>query len=450
MGYSRERTGRDGRPRYTAYYWDVRGRERSAGTFSSKKAADKAWQSQETKVDEGRAGDPRRGRQTFQRYVEEWLPDHVMALRTRENYTYYLNRRILPEFGPMRMVEILPSHVREWVSKLTREGVRPPAIQYCMVILSAIFTTALNDQVTFLHPCKGVKTPPVPKKARQIITPEQFDALHKALPEGNIRLLAETDIESGLRWGELTELRVGDLNFGTRILTVSRVAVEVAARFHPEGGRFVIKNYPKDGEHRRLMLSVQIVAKIKAHAEASGLQPGDLLFAIRDRAEARPPRLRVLPDPDTLGFTDPNASGRQYRRGTLSGYAAGKCRCRHCKDAYAIYRARRRAAGKDEPRPPRVLSTDGHIPRSWFRVQVWKPALTAAGLGDSHVRTNDLRHAHASWLLAGGADLQVVKDRLGHGSITTTEKYLHTLPEADDTALDAFSRIRDRGRGRSA
>jgi len=97
-----------------------------------------------------------------------------------------------------------------------------------------------------------------------------------------------------------------------------------------------------------------------------------------------------------------------------------------------------------------VLSTDGHIPRSWFRVQIWKPALIAAGLGDGSVRTNDLRHAHASWLLAGGADLQVVRDRLGHGSITTTEKYLHTLPEADDTALDAFSRIRDRGRGRPA
>src|SRR6266566_9270314 len=109
------------------------------------------------------------------------------------------------------------------------------------------------------------------------------------------------------------------------------------------------------------------------HVEASGLQPDDLLFAITDRAETGPPRLRVLPDPDTLGFTDPNASGRRYRRGTLSGYAAGKCRCRHCKDAYAIYRARRRAAGKDEPRPPRVLSTDGHIPRSWFRVQIWKP-----------------------------------------------------------------------------
>jgi hypothetical protein len=28
---------------------------------------------------------------------------------------------------------------------------------------------------------------------------------------------------------------------------------------------------------------------------------------------------------------------------------------------------------------------------------------------------------------AGGADLQMVKDPLGHGSISTTEKYLHKL-----------------------
>lgn len=36
----------------------------------------------------------------------------------------------------------------------------------------------------------------------------------------------------------------------------------------------------------------------------------------------------------------------------------------------------------------------------------------------------------------------VVKERRGHRSITTTEKYLHTLPGADETALAALDRIR--------
>ncbi len=39
MGFARKRAGRDGKPRYTAYYLDIRGQERSAGTFSTKKDA---------------------------------------------------------------------------------------------------------------------------------------------------------------------------------------------------------------------------------------------------------------------------------------------------------------------------------------------------------------------------------------------------------------------------
>ena len=99
----------------------------------------------------------------------------------------------------------------------------------------------------------------------------------------------------------------------------------------------------------------------------------------------------------------------------------------------------------DSPRRPRrKLDTDGHIPRKWFRDQLWQPAAKAAGI-TIKVRQHDLRHAHASWLLAGGADLQYVKERMGHGSIVTTEKYLHTLDEA---ALDAFASVRHRARDR--
>jgi len=315
----------------------MRGNRHSAGTFSSRKDADDSWKRAEAKVAEGRAADPRRGRQTFGRYVEEeWFPNHRLEARARENYSYYLNRHILPWFGPMRMIEILPSHVREWVSELDRDGVSPSSVQYCVTILSAIFTTALNE-LTFLHPCRGVKTPPVPKKIRQIVTPEQFDQLHAALPNDEMRLLVEIAIESGLRWGELTELRPKDIDFATDFLTVCRVVIELTAKFDPTGGRFLVKNYPKDKEHRQVKLREYMVKKIEAHIERHGIGDDDLLFSMPDQPEK--PTLRVVPDPDALGMTAPNAAGRQYHHGTLSGYSAGGCRCRRCKDAYAVYRA---------------------------------------------------------------------------------------------------------------
>jgi integrase len=116
-----------------------------------------------------------------------------------------------------------------------------------------------------------------------------------------MQLLIETDIESGLRWGELTELRPRDLDFSTGVLTVSRVVVELSPKFHPDGGRFVVKDYPKDQEHRRLKLSGQIVAKIKAFIEAHGIGDDDLLFAM---PFMRPtPSARASPASSTATFS---------------------------------------------------------------------------------------------------------------------------------------------------
>jgi hypothetical protein len=70
---------------------------------------------------------------------------------------------------------------------------------------------------------------------------------------------------------------------------------------------------------------------------------------------------------------------------------------------YATYRATRRLAGKNEPRPTRKWHTDGHLPRRWFRGQVLKPALTRSGIGvDVDVKMHGLRHAPASWLRSVG------------------------------------------------
>jgi integrase len=218
----------------------------------------------------------------------------------------------------------------------------------------------------------------------------------------------------------------------------------VDPKFHPNGERFLVKEYPKDGEWRRVKVSKQLGSRIDDHIKVRGPRTTDLLFPFEPEprlVQARTPE----PIHDDLGFTDPTEAGKVYRHGTVVAYNAAKCRCGYCRDAIARYRAARRAQGVDRPRKPHpaVVDTDGHIPRDWFRHKIWRPALHAAQI-ELNVTMRDLRHAHASWLLAGGADIQVVKERLGHGSISTTQKYLHTLPDNDETAIDAFNSIRRR------
>jgi site-specific recombinase XerD len=93
--------------------------------------------------------------------------------------------------------------------------------------------------------------------------------------------------------------------------------------------------------------------------------------------------------------------------------------------------------------PSREVAGGRPLSRATFNTRHWRPAVERSGV-DFPVRMHDLRHAHASWLLAGGADLKSVMERMGHSQIMTTQKYLHTLPDAQDKALAAFESVRRR------
>ena len=384
MGSIRERVDKDGKTRYVARYRDLRGRQRSAGTFPTMRQADKAWQRAEARVESGKLGDLRRGRQTFAHYVHEtWLPGHQIEASTRERYTYMISKHLLPQFGAMRMIDILPEHVRAWIATQKACGLSAATIAGNKTILSAIFTTALHDQVVFLHPCVGAKTPTVACKPRIIVTPAQYDTIHHSLPGPVSQLMVETAIESGLRWGELTELRTHDLDTVTRILTVARAVTETTAPTN--GDRFSVKDYPKDKEYRRLNLSPALCAALADHI-TENLSPGQLLFPfplLETDGAQRPLDTTAIEQPaQPTGRTAPNWHGRTYPHGTLTAYTLGRCRCPHCKTAFATYRAQRRAAGKDNPRGTRIIhtDTDGHLPRTWFRHHIWNPATAAAHL----------------------------------------------------------------------
>lgn len=55
-----------------------------------------------------------------------------------------------------------------------------------------------------------------------------------------------------------------------------------------------------------------------------------------------------------------------------------------------------------------------------------------------HRKFHSLRHTSATLLLYGGINIKQVQNRLGHGDIETTNKYLHYISEADEEAANVL------------
>jgi integrase len=59
--------------------------------------------------------------------------------------------------------------------------------------------------------------------------------------------------------------------------------------------------------------------------------------------------------------------------------------------------------------------------------------------GLPEIRLHDIRHTHASLLIASGESLPLISHRLGHGRISTTlDTYAHRMPTADREASNRF------------
>ena len=71
---------------------------------------------------------------------------------------------------------------------------------------------------------------------------------------------------------------------------------------------------------------------------------------------------------------------------------------------------------------------DGHMTRQYFYLLI-KDIAAAGGVDPGCVTPHTMRHAFATHLLAGGADLRVIQMLLGHADVATTEIYTHVLED---------------------
>ena len=92
--------------------------------------------------------------------------------------------------------------------------------------------------------------------------------------------------------------------------------------------------------------------------------------------------------------------------------------------------------GEDSPWLFPGQGRGGHLTRQQFGLDL-KDLAIEAGLNTDQVSPHVLRHAFASHLLAGGADLRAVQQMLGHADISTTQIYTHVLNERLKAIVEA-------------
>jgi integrase len=289
-----------------------------------------------------------------------------------------------------------------------------------------------------------VKIPKGPgRRAIKIATPEQYLKVRACLPTNPAQVFSTLLVSSGIRFCEAIGLQPADFDFEAGILEVTRSVVKVSRQHHPQGKTFLVRDYTKNGQTRRLKLDRAVVELVRRYVAEHGIGETEVMFPAdlvvpprRTKPRLKEEEIRALGDCEPVG-------GRVYSHGTMGGYIRAKCRCAGCRQwarDYGRERMRvRRAAASGVTRRRWEKSRDAD--ESYLDEQIWN-RMWARAVAESGIpfkpTAYQVRHTHASWLIDAGENPKAVMHRLGQADLRTTARYVHVLDETGESAARRF------------
>ncbi len=181
------------------------------------------YQKRKTEVVEGKFFPEnlrRRREMLFKDMVKLFLEDHSKVNKRSYRDDIYRVKRLLDAFGRKALSEISTQDVERLKARLVRE-ISPSTTNRYLTLFKTILTKAVEWGKTEANPAKGVKLFRENNQRVRFLSEDEEIKLKAVFPLKYWHLV-EFAIHTGMRKGEMFNLRWGDVNFQTRVITIPR------------------------------------------------------------------------------------------------------------------------------------------------------------------------------------------------------------------------------------
>lgn len=206
------------------FQWRVRWyddqRKMRARSFRTKREAE-AWQATiEHELRDGSYRDRSLGQSRFEDVAEEWLATRTdITPSSRRTYRAALDRYLLPRWASVAVAGMRRKEIATWMASLG-ERLSPRSISGVHRVLSMVLGWAVETDRIATNPAARLPLPRPGFHDHVFLTHVEVESL--AAAAGPYRSMILTLAYTGLRFGEAAALQVGNVDFTTRRLLITR------------------------------------------------------------------------------------------------------------------------------------------------------------------------------------------------------------------------------------